>query len=91
MRYFFNVRIDGLTAQDIEGQDCPSDDAARAEALSVARELIGRLLLGDKIVDWTGVVEIVRGDQLVGSIGFMEAAGIPALFIRRFPSRRRKS
>ena len=36
-RYFFH--LDGSGARDTEGQDFPNDEAARQEAIGVAREL----------------------------------------------------
>ena len=36
-RYYFNLH--GSGAHDLEGQDFPNDEAARAEARAVARDL----------------------------------------------------
>ncbi len=45
-RYFFNVRdADGDISQDAEGQELPDLDAARTEAVSVNREMLGEHLL----------------------------------------------
>ena len=45
-RYFFNVRgADGVVSRDHEGQDLPSLEAARAEAVSSNREMLGERLL----------------------------------------------
>ena len=45
-RYFFNVRgSDGTVSRDREGQDLPSLEAARAEAVSSNREMLGERLL----------------------------------------------
>jgi hypothetical protein len=45
-RYFFNVRgSDGTVSPDREGQDLPSLEAARAEAVSSNREMLGERLL----------------------------------------------
>jgi hypothetical protein len=45
-RYFFNVRdTDGDVSRDIEGQELPDLDAARAEAISANREMLGERLL----------------------------------------------
>jgi hypothetical protein len=45
-RYFFNVRdSDGDVSRDMEGQDLPDLDAARKEAVSANREMLGERLL----------------------------------------------
>ena len=45
-RYFFNVRgSDGTISHDHEGQDLPSLDAARTEAVCSNREMLGERLL----------------------------------------------
>ncbi len=45
-RYFFNIRdSDGDVSRDIEGQELPNLDAARAEAISTNREMLGERLL----------------------------------------------
>ena len=45
MRYFFNIKTDGRVVLDMEGQDLPSHEAARLEATSAAKEIIGRELM----------------------------------------------
>ena len=46
--YYFNLKCDTFDAEDIEGQDCPTLEAARAEAIVAAGELIrGELALGE--------------------------------------------
>ncbi len=45
-RFFFNVRdSDGEVSRDTEGQELPDLDAARAEAVSTNREMLGERLL----------------------------------------------
>jgi hypothetical protein len=45
-RYYFNVRgADGELSRDREGQDLPDLNAARAEAVSSNREMLGERLL----------------------------------------------
>ncbi|RYG96837.1 MAG: hypothetical protein EON58_11140 [Alphaproteobacteria bacterium] len=78
MRFFFHVKTDGRTAHDVEGQDLPGPEAAFSEAVYSARELVARRLLASQAVDWAGAIEIFYGDQPAGSVGFMEAVGIPA-------------
>ena len=43
-RYFFNVKSDAFDADDVEGEECASIDAARGRALAAAGELIRREL-----------------------------------------------
>ena len=76
MRYFFNVKSSAGTVLDTEGQDIPSREEARAEGLSVARDLIGRRLMHDQPVDWSSSVEVTDETQHVQVIGFREAAGL---------------
>ncbi len=78
-RYFFNVRgSDGTVSPDREGQDLPSLEAARAEAVSSNREMLGeRLLHGGalngrtiEIADETGhVVDVVNSREVLFSGG----------------------
>ena len=45
-RYFFHVKgADGAVSRDREGQELPDLDAARAEAVSSNREMLGERLL----------------------------------------------
>ena len=45
-RYFFHVRdADGEVSRDQEGQDLPDLEAARIEAISANREMLGERLL----------------------------------------------
>ena len=69
-RYFFHVRDkDGDISRDEEGQDLPDLEAARAEAVSANREMLGeRLLHGGslnhrqiEIADENGKVLIIIG------------------------------
>jgi hypothetical protein len=76
MRYFFNVKSSAGTIFDREGQDIPSLAEARAEAMSVARDLIGRSLIHDQPVDWTSAIEVTDEDDKVDFVGFREAVGL---------------
>ena len=67
-RFFFNIRDGADLSRDLEGQDCANAEAARREAVSAAREMLGeRLLHGGalnhrqiEIADATGhVVDVV--------------------------------
>ena len=44
-RYFFHVREGSILNRDEEGQELPNAEAARREALSSAREILGEKLL----------------------------------------------
>lgn len=76
MRYFFNVRIGARLIADTEGAIFPTLEAARAEAVSAARELVGLNLTAGADVDWTSAIEIVAEDLVVETVSFLEAAGI---------------
>src|ERR1700760_1631699 len=73
-RYFFNVREGGEISKDREGQDLPNADAARREAISAGREILGEKLLHGgalnnrtiEIADETGrVVDVVNVDDVL--------------------------
>ena len=76
MRYFFNVRTDERVVLDLEGQELPSEEAARLEAISAAKEIVGRELLNDGAVDWKGAIEIVANDLVIDRIAFLQAVGL---------------
>lgn len=79
MRYFFHVRRGAMLLPDPEGSEYPTSQEAHAEGLSVARELLGRQLIGNEAVDWSTVIEIYDFDgQLTAVIGFRQAAGLAA-------------
>jgi hypothetical protein len=44
-RYFFHVREGSLLSRDEEGQELPNAEAARREAVSATREMLGENLL----------------------------------------------
>jgi hypothetical protein len=44
-RYYFHVREGGTLNRDEEGQELPDAEAARKEAISAAREILGDKLL----------------------------------------------
>ena len=79
MRYFFNVRSLERLVRDLEGAEYATLEDARSEALSIARELIGRQLIRGEAVDWGAIVEFEREDgEAAGAVGFLEAAGLPS-------------
>lgn len=47
--YYFNVRCDEFETTDLVGDDCPSFEAARREALSTAQELVLNDLLSGRV------------------------------------------
>ena len=68
-RYFFHVREGNSLSRDEEGQELPDAEAARREAISATREMLGENLLHGgslnhraiEIADATGhVVDVVH-------------------------------
>jgi hypothetical protein len=83
VRYFFNVRSSGGLVSDLEGAEFATSEDAREEALLVARELIGRRLIGGDRVDWGSVIEIHPEDgHSASAVGFLEAAGLTSASVR---------
>lgn len=72
-RYFFHLRDQGGLHLDPEGADLPDDEAAQAEALLNARELLR--VSGVSVRSWLGrSYEINTEDgQLVRAVPFTEA------------------
>jgi hypothetical protein len=77
-RFYFNVRDGADLSRDEEGQELPSAEAARVEAISANREMLGeRLLHGGslnhrqiEITDETGhVVDVVTSNDVLFSQG----------------------
>ena len=73
-RYFFHVREGSVLHRDTEGQELPDVEAARLEAISSSREMLGeRLLHGGslnnrtiEIADETGhVVDVVTMSDIL--------------------------
>jgi len=73
-RYFFHVREGSILHRDAEGQELPDAEAARREAISSSREMLGeRLLHGGslnsrniEIADETGhVVDVVNSRDVL--------------------------
>ncbi|MFO1247426.1 MAG: hypothetical protein U1E93_04205 [Alphaproteobacteria bacterium] len=73
-RFFFHVREGGTLNRDEEGQDLADAAAARREALSAGREILGEKLLhggqlDNRIIEITGedgkVVETVNVDDVL--------------------------
>jgi len=73
-RYFFHVREGSVLHRDTEGQELPDVEAARLEAISSSREMLGeRLLHGGslnnrtiEIADETGhVVDVVNSREVL--------------------------
>ena len=77
-RYFFHVREGGDISRDREGQELPDADAARREAISAGREILGEKLLHGgslngraiEIADETGhVIEVVNVNDVLFKAG----------------------
>lgn len=73
-RYFFHVREGSELNRDQEGQELPNAEAARKEAVSTAREILGEKLLHGgslnhrtiEIADETGhVVDVVNSREVL--------------------------
>ena len=73
-RYFFHVREGSTLSRDAEGQELPDVEAARKEAISTAREILGEKLLHGgsldnrtiEIADETGhVVDVVNARDVL--------------------------
>jgi hypothetical protein len=73
-RYFFHVREGSTLSRDTEGQELPNVEAARQEAVSASREILGdKLLHGGslnsrtiEIADETGhVVDVVTSSDVL--------------------------
>jgi hypothetical protein len=77
-RYYFHVREGGDISRDAEGQDLPDAEAARREAISASREILGEKLLHGgsldsrtiEITDETGrVVDTVSANDVLYKAG----------------------
>ncbi len=80
-RYYFNVRDGSDVSRDQEGQSLPDAEAARREAISTNREMLGeRLLHGGslnhrqiEITDETGhVVDVIGAHEVLFSKGQLQ-------------------
>ena len=81
-RFFFNVREGADLSRDREGQELPDVEAARREAISSSREMLGeRMLHGGalnhrqiEIADATGhVVDVITTDEVMFHQGKMRS------------------
>jgi hypothetical protein len=69
-RYFFHVREQSQFSRDAEGQELANLDAARREAVSIAREMIGERVLHGGAIDGR-IVEIAdEQDHILDEIRF---------------------
>lgn len=73
-RYYFHVREGSVLNRDTEGQELPDAEAARLEAISSSREMLGEKLLHGgslnnrsiEIADETGhVVDVVNSRDVL--------------------------
>lgn len=81
-RYYFHVREGSILSRDQEGQELPDAEAARREAISTTREMLGeRLLHGGslshrsiEIADETGrVVDVVHSREVLMQDGCLRS------------------
>ena len=81
-RYFFHVREGSSLSRDEEGQELPDADAARREAISATREMLGEKLLHGgslnhrsiEIADATGhIVDVVNSGEVLFRDGRLRA------------------
>ena len=73
-RYYFHVREGSELSKDVEGQTLPNVEAARHEAISASREILGEKLLHGgslnhrtiEIADETGhVVDVISANDVL--------------------------
>jgi hypothetical protein len=76
--YYFHVREGSEFSKDTEGQDLPNVEAARKEAISASREMLGEKLLHGgslnhrtiEIADETGhVVDVISSNDVLYQAG----------------------
>jgi hypothetical protein len=75
-RYFFHLRDHGTVHEDPEGTELSDDEAARAEALMTARDLlrIGQLSVRDWLARSYEIVD--ESGRLVAVVSFPEAIDV---------------
>ena len=68
-RYFFHVKdMDGVISRDEEGQELPDLDAARAEAVSSNREMLGERILHGGVVGPRQIEIANEKDEVLATI-----------------------
>jgi hypothetical protein len=81
-RYYFHVREGQDVSRDLEGQELPNAEAARCEATSANREILGEKLLHGgaldsrtiEIADETGhIVDVVSANDVLFRGGKMRS------------------
>jgi hypothetical protein len=76
-QYFFNVHHGGRDARDLEGELRPDLDAAREEAVLVARDLAAELIGNGDPLDLSGRIEVADEDgKTLLNIAFRDALTI---------------
>ena len=71
-RYFFHVREQSQSSRDAEGQDLPNLEAAKREAVNIAREMIGERVLHGGDIDGR-IIEITdEQDHLLDEVHFCD-------------------
>ncbi len=71
-RYFFHVREQSQFSRDTEGQELANLEAAKREAVNVAREMIGERLLHGGDIDGRIVVIADEQDQMLDEVHFCD-------------------
>jgi hypothetical protein len=67
-RYFFHVREGDILHRDNEGQDLADAAAARSEAVSASREILGEKLLHGGALDGRTIEITDENGEVVGSV-----------------------
>jgi hypothetical protein len=68
-RYFFHVKdMEGVISRDEEGQELPDLDAARAEAVSSNREMLGERILHGGVIGPRQIEIADEKDEVLATI-----------------------
>jgi hypothetical protein len=69
-RYYFHIRSHGALAEDPEGAELPSLDAAHDEAVQAAREILADKVLSDDIIDGQSFEITAEDGTVLGAVPF---------------------
>jgi hypothetical protein len=72
-KFFMNVRDGDYLARDVEGIEAANLDAARAEALAAARDLLGDELKNDQVQDNRHFEIVDEAGQVLATVPLMDA------------------
>ncbi|MEO8302478.1 MAG: hypothetical protein ABI608_11815 [Rhizomicrobium sp.] len=67
-KFYFHVRDDTGFTRDSEGQELPNEDAARQEAVSAAREILGEKLLHGGSLNHRSIEVADEAGRIVGEV-----------------------